>query len=254
MGLSNIQIFLSVYERGRERDDDSEKQVRMAKRGASAMASMLGNKLRDSCIQNKTIPAIELTLRVQTSPAASHSPSLLHLVTLGKCAAVELGAFADESETPEAFVLSGIRVEMTKPIIARGVLFGGRQAARRNVETAAIHVFVQGKGALPCCGGGNRLPKLITEKFRLWEFVALLLADFPVVGRLVLCRALLFGPAPDLGCDTGENGLFADLVFLRLAAWKRIRCSEQGGDEEDLSENYELGASERNQKWGVHYR
>lgn len=123
---------------------------------------------------------------------------------------------------------------MTKPIIARGVLFSGRQAAWRNVETGAIHGFVQGEGALPRRGGENRLPKLVTEKFRLWKLVALLLVDFLVVRRLVLCRAVLFGPTPDLGCDTGENSLFADLVFLRLAAWKRIRCSEKGGDEEDL--------------------
>lgn len=71
MGLSNIQLY-SVYERGRERDEDGlersedEKQVLMAKRGASVMASMLGNELRDSRHQNKTNSVIELTLRVQT--------------------------------------------------------------------------------------------------------------------------------------------------------------------------------------------
>lgn len=65
MGLSNIQLF-SVYERGRERDEDGlersedEKQVLMAKRGGSVMASMLGNELRDSRHQNKANSVIEL--------------------------------------------------------------------------------------------------------------------------------------------------------------------------------------------------
>lgn len=154
-------------------------------------------------------------------------------MNVGDNAAFRVDALARESETPEAGFL--IFLKMTNAIIACGGLFDGRQVGRSNVETGAgAGVLVQGEGTFPRLNGVDRLPKLVTEKGCLGDRVAVHLVDSVGVGQLVVCRAGFFGPAPDFGLDAWVVGYFADLVSLLLAVWKRTRCGEKTGEEEEL--------------------
>lgn len=126
-------------------------------------------------------------------------------------------------------------IVVAKPIITRGGLFSGWQGTRRNVETSASpRVLVQGESTVPPRRCMDRLPKLIAEKFRLRERVAVPLVDRVRVGRLVVGGARLLGPASDFGFDAGVIGYFADVVFLRMAVWKRARGDKEGGKEDEL--------------------
>lgn len=153
-------------------------------------------------------------------------------MNVGDDAAFVADALALVTETREAGF--PVVLIMTKAVGAGGVLLVGRQVGGRDVETGARGILVQGEGAFPRRDGVGRLPQLVAEKGRLRDLVAVRLIDRVGVGRLVFFRAGFLGPASDFGRDSRVVADFPDLVSLLLAVWKRARCGEKSGKEEEL--------------------
>lgn len=99
---------------------------------------------------------------------------------------------------------------------------------------------MQLEGAQPSRCGRDRLPELVAVEYgRFGQLVAVFLVDRVAVGGFFGIRAVLAGPALNLGEYAGVVGCFAQLDFPRVgfgsgAAWECACCSEEGGQEEKL--------------------